>query len=364
MRIRAQASLSATLTVTIENPTSAPFTAGGSTTGRTTRAFPDGTRDRLRPASRSAAVERLVPGGGVALGGTRTTSYKVFPDGTPVSSPNNSRDRLRPASKKESGSPTVEKLIPGGGVALGGTRTTSSRVFPNGTPVASPSPVPPTPKAVIEAAGSEERPVLQQTTEERPTLLQTTEESQSIEPRPKRNRRDTEKMGSFKETLAKRPKIGEKKEKGTPVTKPKTGEKKKQERPKRIRRVTERMAQYKEAQQPTQSTKTTVNEKTPKKKKNPTMHPGFPSGGGHGSVQPGEPVPLQVHEVIIGPEGGGCSFTFADLDGNKVDNGRAHTLAELDFERDYQETVVDHCTDHRISFTPKIINAHKWLKVD
>ena len=356
MRIRAQASLSATLTVTIENPTSAPFTVGG----RTTRAFPDGTRDRLRPA----AVERLIPGGGVALGGTRTTSYKVFPDGTPVSSPNNSRDRLRPASKKESGSARVEKLIPGGGVALGGTRTTSSRVFPDGTPLAPPSPVPLTPKAVIEAAGSEERPTLPQTTEERPTFPQTTEESQSIEPRPKRNRRDTEKMGSFKETLAKRPKIGEKKEKGTPVTKPKTGEKKKQERPKRIRRVTERMAQYKEAQQPTQSTKTTVNEKTPKKKKNPTMHPGFPSGGGHGSVQPGEPVPLQVHEVIIGPEGGGCSFTFADLDGNKVDNGRAHTLAELDFERDYQEPVVDHCTDHRISFTPKIINAHKWLKVD
>jgi hypothetical protein len=162
--------------------------------------------------------------------------------------------------------------------------------------------------------------------------------------RPKRKRRDTERMEQFKKTLAKRPKTGEKK------------------KPQRIRRVPEKCkkSQTKKLRQPKR--KTTASTKA--RKKNPCMQPGSPDGGGHRGVEPGEPVPLQVHEVIIGTEGGGCSFTFADLDGNKVDNGRAHTLDELDFEREYQETVVDHCTDHRISFAPKITDAHKWLKID
>ena len=78
-------------------------------------------------------------------------------------------------------------------------------------------------------------------------------------------------------------------------------------------------------------------------------------------MEPGEPILLQVDEVIIGTEGE-CSFTFADTEAKILENGKAYNLRDLDFKRAYHETVLDHCVMRRISFVPRIINAHAWLK--
>ena len=96
------------------------------------------------------------------------------------------------------------------------------------------------------------------------------------------------------------------------------------------------------------------------KKQQQYMQPASP-GGGQSRVEPGEPVPLRVLDVIVGTSGD-CSFTFADMYENKVDNGKAYSLAELQFMRDYHQAVLDHCVEHRIAFVPRIVNAHRWLK--
>jgi hypothetical protein len=143
------------------------------------------------------------------------------------------------------------------------------------------------------------------------------------------------------------------------------------DRPKRTRTETERMKDYKEElADATEKKKESVKKqqsmqpvtKAAKKKstKKQHMQPASP-GGGQSRVEPGEPVPLRVLDVIVGTSGD-CSFTFADMNENKVDNGKAYSLAELQFMRDYHQAVLDHCVEHRIAFVPRIVNAHRWLK--
>lgn len=122
--------------------------------------------------------------------------------------------------------------------------------------------------------------------------------------------------------------------------------------------ATEKKKESVKKQQSMQPVTKAAKKKSAKKQQH--MQPASP-GGGQSRVEPGEPVPLRVLDVIVGTSGD-CSFTFGDMYENKVDNGKAYSLAELQFMRDYHQAVLDHCVEHRIAFVPRIVNAHRWLK--
>ena len=260
----------------------------------------------------------LYPSGGAPLGGRPRPVEPVRPmfepgGGVPLGGRPRPADALRPVR------PRLER---GGGVPLGG------RPCPNRWSL-SPRTSTPSVSTVITGAevteASAAEPASKETSAAEPVPKKKRQaQQQPIPERPKRTRTETERMKDYKEELAD---------------------------------ATEKKKESVKKQQSMQPVTKAAKKKSAKKQ---YMQPASP-GGGQSRVEPGEPVPLRVLDVIIGTSGD-CSFTFADMDENKVDNGKAYSLAELQFMRDYHQAVLDHCVEHRIAFVPRIVNAHRWLK--